>query len=94
MPKKPEEKKVPEYKISKSHKKEGEKPNINPFYDELKKFIGQDVVVHDIEGNEHEGNCRAISFNHLNVIIMTKFKKIVIKNIISMRRKRSYKGEE
>lgn len=55
---------------------------------ELKKFIGAEVIVTDTTGMIHLGNCRGISGMHLNVIIATKTEKILIKNIVTIKRMR------
>ena len=60
------------------------------FIAELKKFIGKEVEVTDTTMNQYTGICKAIGFNHLNVVLMTKEEKIVLKNIASIKRKRTF----
>lgn len=60
----------------------------NTYLIELKKFIGQQVVVTTVDGNTIKGICRAIDFNHLNVIIMTDEEKIIVKNVRNINRVR------
>jgi hypothetical protein len=63
----------------------------NKLYTEYEKFLKQDVVVKYHEGNqvaELEGNLRFLSFNYLSCVIMTKTEKIIVKNIITISRKR------
>jgi len=62
----------------------------NVYIEELKKCVGQPVTVFDISGKEFSGICKAISFMHLNVILMTDDEKIIIKNISHIKRKRSF----
>lgn len=57
---------------------------------ELNKFIGKDVIVKTIDGEEIVGNCRAIDYTHLNIILMTTNEKIIIKNVKYIKRNRSY----
>ena len=52
----------------------------NEYVKELKKFIKKDVVVKDIQGNVYTGQCRAINYMHLHIVLMTDQKKIIIKN--------------
>jgi len=66
-------------------------PNI--YIEELKKFIGQEVTVIDMNGKEFSGICKAISFMHLNIILMTNDEKIIIKNISYIKRKRTYQKD-
>lgn len=60
------------------------------YSEELQKFIKKQVRVVDMFGVVHEGECRAISEPHLNVVIMTKTEKILIKNIVSITRLRDF----
>ena len=57
---------------------------------ELKKFLRQDVVVRTMNNEEVKGNCRAINFQHLNVVLMTDKQKIIVKNIKSISRERTF----
>lgn len=60
----------------------------NDWIIELKKFIKQDVIVKDMFGTRYEGQCKAINYMHLNIVLMTDTEKIIIKNPQIMRRKR------
>lgn len=62
----------------------------NEYIDELKKFLRKQVKVTAIDGTIYEGECRAIDFIHLNVILMTDTEKYVIKNIRSISRPREH----
>ena len=62
----------------------------NIFIAELKKFVGKEVEVTDIAMNQYKGICKAVSFTHLNVILMNERQKIVIKNIACIKRKRTF----
>jgi small nuclear ribonucleoprotein (snRNP)-like protein len=62
----------------------------NDYVVELKKFLKQEVVVRTIDNEEIKGNCRAINFQHLNVVLMTDKEKILVKNIKSITRQRSF----
>ena len=64
---------------------------MNPFIDELKKFIGSESEVSYFKGDKLEtvkGTIKAINFGMLQVIVMTDTEKILIKNIIDIKRKR------
>jgi hypothetical protein len=72
-------------------KQEIKEPYIkNEYIDELKKYVGQEVYVRDNNGNEFTGICKAICFNYLNVVVMTEYDKILIKNISYIKRKRGF----
>lgn len=66
----------------------------NRYVEELMKCVGKKVVVTDTEGNEVDGVCVAISHMHLNVVIRTDTEKIIIKNIRSIRRQRTFGKKE
>lgn len=61
----------------------------NFWFIELHKFVGKDVTVLDSRGVEHQGVFCAFSSQHLNVIIRTDDEKIIIRNVVTIRRKRS-----
>lgn len=61
----------------------------NVYIDELKKYQGSQVDVFNNEGKKFSGICKAISFIHLNIVIMNNDEKILIKNISHIIRKRS-----
>lgn len=69
-----------------------EKSNI--YIKELKKFIGKEVTVVDANGLGYTGICRAFGFPYLNIIIMTENEKIIIRNVSTIKRKRTKGGEE
>jgi small nuclear ribonucleoprotein (snRNP)-like protein len=64
----------------------------NPYRDEVKKFIKKQVIVKDQNGNKYEGECRAINFQHLNVVLMDEDDKTIVRNIQYIKRKRE-KGD-
>ena len=55
---------------------------------ELKKCLKKECVVKDIHNIEHTGICLGINFTHLNVVLMSDTHKIIIKNIVTITRKR------
>jgi len=64
----------------------------NDTFEEIKKFIKQEVKVKYHESDdvmEITGQLRFINFQNYSCVIMTKKEKIIIKNIISIVRKRS-----
>lgn len=61
---------------------------MNDYIEELKKFVGKEVVMIDSNGNKHEGKCIAISYQHLNTIIETKNCIVVSKGICHIQRKK------
>lgn len=61
----------------------------NEFVDELKKCVKKQVEVVMKTGEKFVGQCRAISYNHLNVVLMTETEKIILKDISHIKRKRS-----
>lgn len=61
----------------------------NPYFDELKKFVGKECEVTDAFGNKFRGVCKGVNFNYLNIILMTDTEKIIIRNIANVRRPRS-----
>jgi len=67
---------------------------INPYMDELKKFIKKYVTVKDQNGDTYVGECRAINFQHLNVVLMSDDEKIIIRNIQYIKRKRTNGGKK
>lgn len=69
-------------------------PDENLYIGELKKFVGQEVTVKDAFGAEYSGTCVAIGWQHLNIVLRTETEKIVLKNISSIRRKRSNPEKE
>lgn len=69
-----------------------DKKTINPFIEEAKKFLKQDVVVTTLDNEKIGGNLRAICFNHLNCVIMTDKEKILVKNVKIITRKRDFVG--
>jgi small nuclear ribonucleoprotein (snRNP)-like protein len=67
----------------------------NNFVKELIKFIGQDVEVAVITSDgfkTFKGTCKALDYKSMNVVLMTNEEKIVLKNFLSISRKRDYKG--
>lgn len=62
----------------------------NRYIEELKKCVGENVTVYKNDGRQFEGICKAISFQHLNVVLMTPIEKIVIKDISHIVRTRSF----
>ena len=65
--------------------------NSNAYLDEIKKFIGSEVVVTYYEGDEIktlEGTLKALQFNYLHLVIMTKTDKVLLKNFVKITRKR------
>ena len=66
----------------------------NEYIDELKKFVGKEVMCKTGDGQVHTGILKSINFAHLNVVLMTKDEKIIIKNPQVIRRQRSFKGEK
>lgn len=65
----------------------------NRYTEELKKCIGENIIVYREDGTKFEGTCKAISFQHLNVVIMTPVEKIIVKNISHIIRKRNFDKE-
>lgn len=66
----------------------------NNTFEEYEKFVKKDVIVKYHEGSEVitlEGQLRFLSFNHLSCVIMTEKEKIIVKNIITITRKRTGK---
>ena len=63
------------------------------YKEELEKFYNKEVTIEDTNGKTEQGICRAISPNHLNVVLMTKDEKIIIKNVYKIKRKRTYVQE-
>jgi len=66
----------------------------NVYTDELKRFLGKEVLVLDTNEKEHKGTLVAIGFPYLNVVLRQDKYKIVIKNINSIHRVRSHPIEE
>lgn len=64
-------------------------PKRNEYFEELQKFIGQRVRVVTATGEEFTGICKAVLYQHLNVVLMTGSEKILIKNISHMVRART-----
>lgn len=60
----------------------------NKYVEELKKCEGKEVEVLTVDGQIHKGICRAINFSHLNVVLMTDEEKIIVKNVLIIKRKR------
>ena len=58
-----------------------EEKNKNPYFQELEKIIGKEIEVTDIAMNKYTGICKAVSFNHLNIILKTDKELLVLKNI-------------
>lgn len=63
----------------------------NRYLEELKKMERQQIKVKDFDGNEYEGECLGINYMHLNIVLMTKDEKIIIKNPQVIRRTRTVK---
>jgi len=64
-------------------------------FEEHEKFLKQDVVVKYHEGSEIKelkGKLMFLSFQYLSCVIMTDTEKIIIKNIITISRKRKSGG--
>ena len=68
--------------------KKGERPNI--YLIELNKFLGKEVTVTNARGEIYSGVCRAVNFQYMNVILMTDEEKIAIRDVSTIRRKRSF----
>jgi len=65
---------------------------VNPYLDEIKRFIGKECEVKYLEGKEVisiKGKIRGMNFNHLNIVIMTDKRKIIIKHITTITRDRT-----
>ncbi len=60
---------------------------------ELMKFVGRECEVVDQFGLKHEGTCCAVNVSHANFVLATKDEKILIKNVVSVRRKRDKSWE-
>ena len=63
----------------------------NNLYEEYEKFLKKDVIVKYYEGSEVKevkGNLRFLSFHYLSCVIMTDQEKIIIKNVLTIRKKR------
>jgi len=59
----------------------------NAYINNLRDFVGKEIIVKDSLGKSVKGTCLAIWFAHLNVILQTKTEIIILKNISSIRRK-------
>ena len=70
-----------------------EKEQKDHYKEELEKFYNKEVIVEDTNGKVIQGICRAIYPTHLNIILMTKDEKIIVKNVYKIRRKRTYLQE-
>ena len=60
-------------------------------FEEYSKFIKKQVTVEYWSGDqtkELSGELRFLSHNYLSCVVMTETEKIIIKNIITIRRKR------
>lgn len=66
----------------------------NIYIDELLKFIGKDVIVKTTTNEQYHGICKAICYNHLNIVLMTEEEKILIKNPSIIKRFRDGKKED
>lgn len=66
----------------------------NIYVTELMKFVKQEVEVTDVFGKTHTGICKAINFQHLNIVIFDDKQKLVIKNCQLIRRKRNASQED
>ena len=60
----------------------------NEYVAELKKFIGKECDVWDVNGDKFIGIVKTINFMYLNVILMTNTHKVIIKNISRIERRR------
>jgi small nuclear ribonucleoprotein (snRNP)-like protein len=76
-------------------KKDFAKENLlrNKYLEELNKMLQQEVEVKDIDGTVYKGVLRGFYMQHLNICIMTDTEKVIIRNWVSMKRKRN-KTEE
>jgi hypothetical protein len=68
------------------------RPERHPFSNELVKFLMQDVRVLTSDGGIYSGNCRGIYWAERSVALMTDEDKILIANVIEIRRRRTYQG--
>ena len=78
-------------------KEEGRNHDDNLYLKELNKFINKEVIVVKNNGEKFLGTCKAIAYNHLNIVLMTEQEKILIKDISHMIRIRDsvlQKGDE
>lgn len=69
----------------------------NNVFEEYQKFLHKDVVVEYFKGDKVEkveGNLRFLSFSYLSCVVMTDTDKIIIKNIITISRKRKNEKEK
>ena len=55
---------------------------------ELEKFVGKNVEVSNLVGDNFRGKCIAINKTHLNIVIETTDDIIIIKNINTIRREK------
>ncbi len=66
----------------------------NDLYEEYEKFVGKEVTVRYHEGDkviEEKGIIKFLNFSYLSLVLMTETEKVIIKNIISIRRKKQGK---
>jgi small nuclear ribonucleoprotein (snRNP)-like protein len=61
-----------------------------PWFRELKKFVGQEVMVVTEDGSVYEGRCVAILFGLVGVVLMSAEEKIIVRSIRVISRKRTF----
>lgn len=70
-------------------------PN-NSYLNELRKFVNKDVIITFYILDEIKvvkGVLKGLNFSSLSLVLMTDKKKIILKNIVSIERDRSYVEE-
>lgn len=60
----------------------------NQYIEELKKFVGSEVVLLDVNGNAHTGKCLAVNHQHLNAVVDTEDGIVVSKGVCYLKRKK------
>lgn len=61
------------------------KPRNIDYEQQMKNFIGKEIIVTDTESHTFEGKCLAISFPYLNVVLDSDNGLVVIRNIANVR---------
>jgi small nuclear ribonucleoprotein (snRNP)-like protein len=56
-----------------------------PWFRELKKFVGQEVMVVTEDGSVYKGRCVAILFGLAGVVLMSAEEKIIVRSVRSVR---------
>jgi len=62
----------------------------NEFIEELVKFRGSEITVTTARGKVYEGVCSAVSHSDMWVVLRTPREKIVIRDVVEIRRKRTH----